>query len=737
MLSLLPLLVTILHTLSLPKIGVFEQLDALIYDARMRWTMPQTLDPRIVIVDIDEKSLAEIGRWPWSRHKMAQLTNLLFEQQQVALIGFDVVFAESDESSGLTHLQRLAKLDFHDDPGFSARLAQIAPSLDYDALFAKALSQRPIVLGYYFTTDQAGQKHGVLPNPVMQQADRAAQHSDLPDWTGFGANISQLTKAASMAGFFNSFTESDGVVRALPLLARFNGNYYESLYLALFRQFTGMPSVTTDAHSATQSASEQIVLRWPGQTFSIPADPRMAMLITYRGHGGVHANSFQYISASDLLAGRVPTDQLKGKIILIGTTAPGIVDLRVSPIDAVYPGIEVQANALSNLLDRQFLQRPAHATSYEFVLLLAIGLTLSLLLPLISAPTAVASSIPVLAALMTFNSWLYVAHGLVLQVAALLIAVIGIYALNIAYGYLAASRSRRELIQLFGTYVPPELVREMIKDPGHYTMRARSDELTVMFCDMRGFTSLAERLSPEDLQRFLNQVFSELTRLIGANRGTVDKYMGDCVMAFWGAPVESPTHAQLAVKAALQMADALERINQTHQSGSLAHHQLKIELGIGLNTGQMYVGDMGSDIRRSYTVIGDAVNLGSRLEGLSKIYGVSIVASESTRQLASNFIWQELDRVRVKGKEQAITIFAPIAEMPLPPTPISQELKLWETFLTIYRSQNWQQSAELIDQLLQINNKKNLYKLYQQRIVEKKTQSFDPLWDGATNFESK
>lgn len=736
LLSFIPVLLTLMHTIGLPNIGLLQQIDSFIYDARLRWSMPQSLDPRIVIVDIDEKSLAEVGRWPWSRNKMSDLTNLLFEQQHIALLGFDVVFAEPDVSSGLLQLQRMAQQELSHDSAFIGRLTELAPSLDYDRLFAHSLTQRPVVLGYYFTNDKHSQKHGVLPQAVIQSKLSSAQLLQFAPWSGFGSNLQILGQAAPIAGFFNSVTDPDGVVRALPMLAQYADNFYESLPLAMFRQLTGMPEVSLGKSSGANAAG-QVVLRWADRSFSIPIDQQAAMLITFRGQGTAQGGSFEYISASDLLGGRIAADHLKGKIVLIGATAPGIGDLRATPVNSVYPGVEVQANALSSLLDRRFLQRPIHAQSYELLTLLIVGLTLALVLPRISAPLAIASGFLVLTSLLGINSWLYLKHGLILHIAPLLLMTVLIYVLSIGYGYLAASRSRRELIQLFGTYVPPELVREMIKDPGHYTMRARSDELTVMFCDLRGFTTLSERLAPVDLQQFLNQVFSELTRLIGANRGTVDKYMGDCVMAFWGAPVESPTHAQLAVKTAMQMAEALGRINQSHKLGALAHHKLEIELGIGLNTGQMYVGDMGSDIRRSYTVIGDAVNLGSRLEGLSKIYGVNIVASESTCQLADNFVWQELDRVRVKGKEQTITIFAPLAEIAQLSLTMTHELRLWQPLLEAYRAQNWQHSATLIHQLLQLNPDKRLYQLYQQRIAGKRDQAFDPNWDGATNFESK
>ena len=254
-----------------------------------------------------------------------------------------------------------------------------------------------------------------------------------------------------------------------------------------------------------------------------------------------------------------------------------------------------------------------------------------------------------------------------------------------------------------------------------------------MFCDMRGFTKMSEQMEPTRLQELLNFVFSRLTDLIRANKGTIDKYMGDCVMAFWGAPVDIPNHAHMAVKTAMEMAGAVRQINEEHRAKGIP----EIGIGIGLNTGAMCVGDMGSDIRRAYTVIGDSVNLGSRLEGLSKVYGVDIVVSESTRKLAPDFAWQELDRVRVKGKEQAVSIFWPLAPANRLGKAELDELKTWAAFLKAYRAQDWEQCDVLMLNLQRMNAKKYLYLLYSERVASMRLLPFDPGWDGATNFETK
>lgn len=737
--TLIPLVFALLHATGALPIGVLQRLDDIIYDARLRATMPRTMDERIVIIDIDEKSLAEVGRWPWGRNRMAELTDELFDRQKVALVGFDVVFAEPDDSSGLKRLRQLAQGELKDQAGFADRLNQLQGALDYDAAFARSLAKRPVVLGYYFTSERQGRTSGVLPAPAMAKENLQGRPIRFTSWNGFGSNIPQIAQAAPMAGYFNSITDGDGVVRSIPLIAEYKGEYYESLSLAMFRMLIGLPTVQPGFPKErfigrTYQGLESIVLRMGDKSLAIPVDEKVAALVPFRGPGNANGGSFRYISASDVIAKKLAPEALKDKVVLLGTTAPGLLDLRVTPVGETYPGVETHANVISGLLDGNILVKPDYTIGYEVVLLVLAGLTLAFALPLLSAVRAVLLSVVVVSLLVALNFWLYLGHGLVLPLASSLVMAVTAFALNMSYGYFVESRSKRELAHIFGTYVPPELVDEMVKDPESYlSMKATNKELTVMFCDMRGFTKMSEKMEPTQLQELLNAVFNRLTDIIRSNRGTIDKYMGDCVMAFWGAPVETPNHAHLAVKTAMEMANAVRKINEEHRAKGIP----EIGVGIGLNTGTMCVGDMGSDIRRAYTVIGDAVNLGSRLEGLSKEYGVDIVVSESTRKLASEFAWQELDRVRVKGKEQAVAIYWPLAPAERVDKAIQEEVRAWTAFLKAYRAQEWDQCDVLLLNLQRMNAKKYLYELYSKRVASMRLLPFDPSWDGATNFETK
>ena len=735
-----------MHVAGIARLPFLDRFDALIYDARLRATMPGTLDPRIVIVDIDDASLQEVGQWPWSRDRLARLSNELVGRQRASVVGFDVMFAESDRSSGRTVLRELLADPARSDPAFDAAMGRLLAALDHDAVFARSLAGRNVVLGFYFTQNPQPRNKGGLPTPVLPpEAFPAAGHY-ATTWSSYGASIPVLA-AVAPAGFLNVLIDprADGVVRAVPLIARYEpthdadrsaAGYYEALSLAVYRRSTGAsPPFARLAGSSGDAAPvlDALVMGRPAGPLVVPVDQQASALVPYRGPGGAQGGSFRYIPASDVLDGRLAAGELAGKIVLVGASAPGLQDLRSTPVSAIYPGVEVHASMISGLLDGRFLTVPDYAAGYEFTMVLLLGGTLAVGLSLLSPPRALLLAVASMLAPLAINHLLFQRAGLVMPQAASVLMVVVAFALNMGWGYFVESRTRRGLARLFGTYVPPQLVNEMLHDPSRYTMRAESKELTVMFCDMRGFTRLSEQMEPADLQRFLNEVFSRLTDIISKHRGTVDKYMGDCVMAFWGAPVDTPEHASLAVQAALEMGAVVDDINATHRRAGLP----AISVGIGLNTGTMSVGDMGSTHRRSYTVIGDAVNLAARLEGLGEHYGIGIVASEATRRQCDDYLWQEIDRVRVKGKLQEVTIFTPCGLRANASPQQVEELAQWGEVLEAYRARRWHATELLLEGLRSRHEKKVLYRVYAQRLASIRMQPPDTDWDGAVQFERK
>lgn len=624
--AVVPLVVTLLHVTGWVRLAPLDWADNLVHDMRLRATMPRTLDERIVIVDIDEKSLAEQGRWPWSRTVLADLTDRLFDDQHVAVVGFDMVFAEPEQSSD---------------------------TLLPDERFAQSMAGRRVVLGHYFSSDRQGQHGGQLPRPVMSTHDlRGAR---VVSWDGYGANVPGLMSAAWDGGAFNALVDDDGVIRAVPLVSEYRGHIYASFALSVFRALLGPTSVEP---GFAGGGVDRLVLRLEAQALAIPVDARLSTLVPYRGPGGPSGGSYTYVSASDILHRRVPAKALQGKVVLVGTSVPGLQDVRVTPVGPAYPGVEVHANLISGFLDGNAPTRPDYAPGYELVVVALSGLLLAVVLPLVSPWSAVGLLLGVWGCLVGLNTWLYMVHGLVMPLAGGLFMVVLSFGLHMAHGYLTESRSKRHLAELFGSYVPPELVNEMLKDPGRYTMQAEERELTVMFCDIQGFTLMAESLPPSTLQALLNHVFNELGHVIRAHGGTIDKHMGDCVMAFWGAPVPCEDHAHQTVKAALAIVDAMESINRHGQAVGWPF----LRVGVGINTGKVLVGDMGSDLRRAYTVIGDAVNVATRLQELTRVHGADVLVGEATQRQVVRFhpkgwLWTDRGEAVLRGKAGGVRVF--------------------------------------------------------------------------------
>lgn len=731
------LLLLLGHAAKIYSFDMVSRLDAILYDTRLRLTMPNTKDERVVILDIDEKSLMEIGRWPWSRDRMAALLDQLFDHYGVRVLGFDVVFAEPDHSSGLKSLQALAGKDLKREAGFQAALGRLRPQLDYDARFSKALQGRPVILGYYMLSKSDWPSSGVIPAPVLPGAALAGSDAAIPHWQTYGGNLAQFQQHAAGGGHFNPLVDFDGIVRRVPMLVEFQGNYYESLSMAVLRAYLGFPEVLPgfperDAEGAGGAGSlEWLDLKAPRGLLRIPVDEGAAALVPYRGH----ESSFSYYSLADVLAGRIPVEQLRGRIALVGATAAGLKDLRATPVGEVFPGVEIHANLIAGMLDGRLMSKPFYSVAIDLLLLLFVGSLMIFLLPRLTPARATLFSLLLLFALVATNMVFWRYAYFVLPLAAGLILVITLFGLNMTWGYYFESRSKRQMTGLFGQYLPPELVEEMSRDPENYSMAGRKEELTVLFSDVRGFTTISEGLGPDELAAMMNEYLGAMTQVIRDRRGTLDKYIGDAIMAFWGAPVGNALHARHAVTAALEMLQALPALNQ--RLATRGWPALKI--GIGINTGVMTVGDMGSSVRQAYTVMGDAVNLGSRLEGITKQYGVCTLVGELTyAQVREDFLFREIDRVRVKGKAEPVGIYEPVCTIANATPAWSSEIALWDQALAWYRSQDWDRAEAQLKQLVEMAElSSGLYELYLKRIAHYRIEPPGEHWDGVTVFETK
>ena len=732
-LGLLILLVLLGHSARVYQIPFINHMDSLVYDAKIRLTMPKTVDQRVVILDIDEKSLAEQGRWPWGRDKLAVMMNKLFDEYGIKQVGFDVVFAEPDESSGLKTLESLAKKELKDVPGFQSSLRELRPQLDNDARFAAALKNRPVILGYYFSSKEGGVSSGAAPEPVFPAGTFSGRRIGFTQWVSHGGNLPEFQKAAAGAGHFNPLVDIDGTSRRVPLLVEYNGQYYEALSLAMVRNLLGNPQIIPgypENSPGSYAAMEWLELKGiDGGTMRIPVDENAATLIPYRGYQG----SFPYISITDVLNNRIPKEQLVGKVALVGTTAPGLMDLRATPVGAAYAGVEIHANLIAGMLDATIKHRPPYILGADVLLVLIAGAVMAFLLPMLSPLRATLVGLIVLLLLLSINFSFWHLSNVVLPLANGMIVVVLLYAMNMSWGYFVESRTKRQLTGLFGQYVPPELVEEMSRDPENYSMAGRKAELTVLFSDVRGFTTISEGLEPDELATLMNQYLGAMTLVVRKHRGTLDKYIGDAIMAFWGAPVEDPEHARNAVLTGLEMHVALHELNKE----LMARGWPELKIGVGVNTGPMTVGDMGSPVRQSYTVMGDAVNLGSRLEGITKQYGVGMIVGESTRDLVKKeFVFRELDLVKVKGKDKPVGIYEPLGLEGSVEKSILEENKLWNQALRAYRSQNWDQAEVLLLNLSRMSPHK-LYEVYADRIAHYRNDPPGDDWDGSWKFDTK
>ncbi|MEE2982829.1 MAG: adenylate/guanylate cyclase domain-containing protein [Pseudomonadota bacterium] len=731
-LSTLVLVGFLVHATGAFRFAFIDRMENLAYDSHLQLTMPNTLDDSIVIVDIDEGSLTAEGRWPWPRDKLARLVENLFEEYEVTLVGLDIVFAEADESSGLNVLEDLAADELLGNQEFVSQLQIIRPRLDYDGIFAQAIQKYDVILGYYFnigSSDFDTPRTGLLPEPVFEKSVFQGKNVMFLTATGYGGNIQALSSSALGAGHFTQQPDRDGVVRRVPMLVRFEDQYYASLSLEVVRHvmdeemLPGFEKPLFDTRGYPGLESLKV------GSASIPVDRHVKTLVPFRGGKG----SFPYVPATQVLHAVADKKILKDRIVLLGTSAPGLFDLRATPMEEAYPGVEVHANLIAGILGGTVMEFPEYTLGAEVIMLVVVGagmiLAGTLLSPLFTTLYTGAGIILYVG----FNHLVWANGAVVLPVASGILMVLTMFLLHMSYGYFVETRGKRQITGLFGQYIPPELVDEMAKAPTDYSHAAESRELTVLFSDVRSFTTMSEGLSPTDLSDLMNQFLTPMTGVIHDARGTIDKYMGDAIMAFWGAPLPDPDHPRHALEAGIAMLESLGDINKAFRERGWPD----VRIGVGVNTGMMSVGDMGSEFRMAYTVLGDAVNLGSRLEGLTKEYGVSMIVGETTKAAVPEYAFRELDRVRVKGKAKPVAIFEPLCRKEEIDKEQKKELKLYAETIKMYRAQQWDMAELNFVNLQQASRSPDLYKAYVERIKKFRQEPPPGDWDGVFDHKTK
>jgi adenylate cyclase len=611
------------------EVRLLNHLELKTYDMRLK--SAHSAPPQdVTIAAIDEQSLAQLGQWPWSRVVLARLVDRL-EQAGARVVAFDVFFAERESPQA-------------------------------DARFARAISAgHNVVLSTVFLLNREDArpfgaerleeaKRAITAQAIANVRQSGTASAEYPRTApqGIIVNIPELQRSAAYAGHINILPDADGTVRRAPLVYRYDGRYFPSSDLQAAHAFLGGDLIL---HAASYGIEGVQI----GERF-IPTDEEGNLLVRYRGGTG----TFRSVSIADVLDGRADPASLRGRIVLIGTTAQGLGDLRVTPFGSAFHGVELRASIIQNLLEGDVLQQPGWMALVDVAAMIVLGLALTFALPRLGIPAGAALASGVLVAYVLFANHVFQAEGLWLNVVypSLLIALL--FASTTLVRYFSTESEKRDLKIAFQHYVPPAVVDEILADTSKLRLGGEKRDLTVLFSDIRGFTSMSEALEPEDLVKLLNAYFTEMTDQVFAHKGSLDKYIGDAIMAVFGAPVAQPEHARLACRAALDMVAALEGLQAQWRRDGLP----AIEIGIGINTGPVIVGNMGSVSRFNYTVVGDAVNLASRMESLNKTYGTNILVSESTYAMVGDEFphSREIDRIRVRGRSQVVGIYELIPE---------------------------------------------------------------------------
>lgn len=730
------LLLGILITLSLAgyqllqgrydQTSLIKRLDYLLYDWRFNLLNSHEhfarSDANIVIVDIDEASLFAEGRWPWSRDKLATLTRNLTDAGAV-VIAYDILMSEPQENP-TRRLQLQARQE--GDEAMAEALAPFVKLTEYDQQLADTFASVDVVMPFLFH-EQAATRTGQLPAPVYSLSPEQAERLLAVQAQGYTGALPVLQDAAVGAGFIVPAIDGDGVLRSAPLITQYESALYPSLSLAMGLAYYFIEGIDL---SVARYNDQLDVINWlQFADQRIRTDVAGRVLIPYLGAQG----QFPYLSATDVLNQRIEPGVLDNALVLVGTSSVGLADLRTTPVGTQFPGVEIHATLLNALLAGDFPYTPDIAHTLTALILLILGVIYSVISSRIGPLGLVSATLILLALLVGLNFYFWQQQKVALPLASSLLLTIGLSALHLLQGFLGERRTKQHISSVFGQYVPQAHIDHMLAHPNEFGFAGETRDMTVLFSDIRSFTTISESLDATELKDLLNRYFTPITESIFNHQGTIDKYVGDMVMAFWGAPLKDPDHARHALEAAIDMINTLKTLNP--ELNRLGYPT--IEVGIGLNTGPMNVGDMGSHFRRAYTVLGDAVNLGARLEGLTKFYGVKILVGPETYAAIDDWSFRPIDRIRVKGKLEPVSVYEPIAPRKVLSDAWQQELTLWADTYQTYLNRNWALTREKLNELINQSQSPALYQVYLNRLTDLEAEGVPPDWDGTYTHTSK
>lgn len=706
-------------------------LRSLVFDAYQQ-VSPRAFDPALPvrIVDIDEDSLKQIGQWPWPRTVLAELVDKLVAGGAAA-IGFDMVFPEPDRMSPANTLRFWPKSE-----ALAGLRQEVEKLPSNDQVFAEAIGKAPVVLGFIAAPQgnslpetKAGFAHGG-DDPLLFA----------PYYPGAAASLKELQDQAQGAGSLNWIPEHDQIIRRMPMVIRIGDTLYPSFPADMLRLAQGASTylVKSSGASGEKAFGEKtgIVAVKVGD-YEVPTEANGQMWIRF-----TRESNERYLPAWKILNGEIGTDAIEGRILIIGTSAAGLLDLRATPLEASVPGVALHAQAIEQILRGDFLQRPDFATAAELLYILVLGTLIAILIYRLGAlGSAVLGGLAV-AGVVGISWYAFDVLGWLVDPIYPAIALTAIYLAGTLVVFLRTERERNRVRHAFSHYMAPALVKRLADDPSRLKLGGETRDMTLLFSDVRGFTTISEGLDAEELTRFLNSLFTPLSNIILEEQGTIDKFMGDAVMAFWNAPLDDAAHPSHACSAALRMMREMENLNTRWREEAEAKGRpfKPVRLGIGLNTGICCVGNLGSETRFDYSVIGDNVNVASRLEGQSKTYDVGTVVGESTTARAPDFAFLELDLLKVKGKTEATRIFALLGDSALKHSQAFGALAARHgEFLARYRAKEWDAADALSRECEKMNSSHldQLYALYRERIAYFRVNPPPSRWDGTAEALSK
>jgi adenylate cyclase len=727
-------------------ISLFELIELKTYDLRLKSRGVEQPSPQVVMAAIDEKSLDVEGRWPWPRSRIAKFIDILSEDG-AKVIGFDIGFPEPDENSKLQLLNELdqkIKAFQIKDTNLKAFLEESKIDADNDLALANAIkrSRAKIVLGYWFYMEKAFINFEIDDEKFKKQLQLISnsrypityENADLyvdPFETAYAPepNIEILSQAAKSSGYLNHVPDlegdsRDGIIRSFTLIIKCGQETYSPLSIQTVWNYLDQPQLMVRA------ASYGIDILMGDRI--IPLDESGRILLNYLGP----EKTFPYYSVSDILHNQFTKGTFKDKIVIVGATALGLGDTVNTPFSttAEYPGPEIHATIIDNILKRDFLHKPQWTKIYDVIAILILGLLAGFVIQRLDAIKGILFTSFLFIIHIIAGTWLFTQFALWVNIVYPLLALTLIYTSLTLFRYFTEEVERKKIRGAFSYYVSSSVVNEMLKSPEKLKLGGDKRDLSVLFSDIRGFTTISEGLTPEELVHLLNEYLTVMTDIVFKYDGTLDKYMGDAIMAIYGAPVDKPDHPSRACQSALDMMEGLKKLNEKW----IQEGKKPLDIGIGINTGMMMVGNMGSDQRFDYTVMGDAVNLGSRLEGANKAYQTHILLSDSTHERVKNeFICMELDSVRVKGKTLPVNIFELIGR----PQDVSAEqreaIKFFLKGLHLYKKQRWDEAISAFEIVTAMNRHNYAAKLYIARSNNLKSNPPGQDWDGVFTMKTK